>query len=81
MYSLAPRVQKVLAANHPPANVGNRTFWQVWDAPTSTSENHIWCPIHCPPNPHTLATEALSLRGPQSWAAVPAGPVLGLRQQ
>lgn len=33
------------------------------------------------PNPHTLATEALSLRGPQSWAAVPAGSVLGLRQQ
>lgn len=80
--SLVPRVQEVLGANHPPANGGNRTFWQVWDRPPPPPHQRITSGApSTAPSPHTLATEALSLHGPQRWAAVPAGPVLGLRQQ
>lgn len=66
----------MLGANHPPADVGNRTFWQVWDAPTSTSENHIWCPIHCPQPTHS------SNRGPElAWStelgSCPSRPCAG----
>ena len=80
--SLQLGLQEVLSANRPPANGGNWTFWQVWGPPPPPPHQRITSGApSTAPSPHTLATEALSLRGPQRWAAVPAGPVLGLRQQ
>lgn len=79
--SLQLGLREVLGANRPPANGGNRTFWQVWGPPPPPHQRITSGAPSTAPSPHTLATEALSLRGPQRWAAVPAGPVLGLRQQ